>query len=152
MNKKHSLLFGEIKAVVDSDMDSDDVLRFVCQMLHDGVAGFDWVGIYRYDEKEKMLHLGPYCGEETIHTEIEYGHGVCGRVAESGERLVIDDVSQEENYIACSLEVKSEIVVPIIRAGRAIAQIDIDSHSRGIFGAEEIELIEGVSREIKDFV
>ena len=78
MNKKHSLLFGEIKAVVDSDMDSDDVLRFVCQMLHDGVAGFDWVGIYRYDEKEKMLHLGPYCGEETMHTEIEYGHGVCG--------------------------------------------------------------------------
>ncbi|MBQ8650433.1 MAG: hypothetical protein IJ483_04260, partial [Flavobacteriales bacterium] len=61
MNKKHSMLFGEIKDVVDSDMDSDDVLRFVCQMLHDGVAGFDWVGIYRYDEKEKMLHLGPYC-------------------------------------------------------------------------------------------
>ena len=60
MNKKHSLLFGEIKSVVDSDMDSDDVLRFVCQMLHDGVDGFDWVGIYRYNEEEKMQYVNKW--------------------------------------------------------------------------------------------
>lgn len=91
MNKLHASLFGEIKSVVDSDNDWEDILRFVCQMLRDGVEHFDWVGIYRYDTVSRTLVLGPYAGKETEHTEIPYGKGVCGQVAVSGERLVVPD-------------------------------------------------------------
>lgn len=86
MNKRHALLFGEIKSAVDSDMDSDDVIRFVCQMLFDGVPHFDWVGVYRCVPEREVLVLGPYSGEETEHEEIPYGSGVCGRVAPLGDR------------------------------------------------------------------
>lgn len=63
MNKLHASLFGEIKSVVDSDNDWEDILRFVCQMLRDGVEHFDWVGIYRYDTVSRTLILGPYAGQ-----------------------------------------------------------------------------------------
>ena len=147
MNKLHASLFGEIKSVVDSDNDWEDILRFVCQMLRDGVEHFDWVGIYRYDTVSRTLISGPYAGKE-----IPYGKGVCGQVAVSGERLVVPDVRAEENYIACSAEVRSEAVVPVIRAGNAIAQIDVDSNTPDAFSREDIELLEGVAEEIKDFL
>ncbi|MDD4820010.1 MAG: GAF domain-containing protein [Flavobacteriales bacterium] len=152
MNKKHALLFGEIKSVVDSGMDTDDILRFVCQILRDGVPHFDWVGFYKYNEEERKLYLGAYSGDETEHTVISYGHGVCGQVAQSGEKLIVPDVTAEQNYIACSLTVKSEAVVPVVRSGKAIAQIDVDSDTPDAFSAEDIELLEGTADEIKDFL
>lgn len=152
MNKKYALLFGEIKSVVDSDMDTDDVLRFVCQILRDGVECFDWVGVYKYDEQQRKLYLGAYSGEETEHTVIPYGVGICGQVAVSGEKFIVPDVSAETNYLSCSVNVKSEAVIPIFRSGKAIAQIDVDSHTTDAFSAEEIELLEGVAEEIKDFL
>lgn len=152
MNKRHALLFGEIKSAVDSDMDSDDVIRFVCQMLNDGVAHFNWVGVYRCRPEENMLELGPYSGEETEHTEIPYGKGVCGRVAESGQRLIVPDVSAEDNYISCSMDVKSEAVVPVVHGGRVLAVLDVDSFGRDAFSKEDVELLEGVAEEIIPFI
>ena len=152
MNKRHALLFGEVKSVVDSDMDSDDVIRFVCQMLFDGVPHFDWVGVYRCSPAQRMLVLGPYSGAETEHEEIPYGRGVCGQVAERGERRVVPDVSAEENYIACSLQVHSEAVVPIVRAGQTVAVLDVDSDTPDAFTREDLELLEGVAEEIAPFV
>lgn len=152
MNKLHALLFGEIKSAVDSDMDSDDVIRFVCQMLSDGVPHFNWVGIYRCVPTERMLEIGPYSGEETEHTEIPYGEGVCGRVAETGEKLVVSDVTKEDNYISCSIRVKSEAVVPVLRAGQVIAVLDVDSFTPDGFSKEDVELLEGAAEEISPFI
>lgn len=152
MNKRHALLFGEIKSAVDSDMDSDDVIRFVCQMLFDGVPHFDWVGVYRCVPEREALVLGPYSGEETEHEEIPYGSGVCGRVARSGQKLVVADVSTEGNYIACSLQVRSEAVVPVKRAGQTIAVLDVDSFTPDGFSREDVELLEGVAEEIVPFI
>lgn len=152
MNKRHALLFGEIKSAVDSDMDSDDVIRFVCQMLFDGVPHFDWVGVYRCVPERETLVLGPYSGEETEHEEIPYGRGVCGRVARSGQKIVVADVSAEENYIACSLQVRSEAVVPVVRAGQTVAVLDVDSFTLGGFSREDVELLEGVAEEIVPFI
>ena len=152
MNKRHALLFGEIKSVVDSDMDSDDVIRFVCQMLYDGVPHFDWVGIYRCVPARRMLVVGPYSGAETEHVEIPYGRGVCGTVAEQGVRRVVSDVSCEDNYIACSLRVHSEAVVPVVRAAQTVAVLDVDSDTPDAFSREDIELLEGVAEELAPFV
>ena len=152
MNKRHALLFGEIKSAVDSDMDSDDVIRFVCQMLSDGVSHFNWVGVYRCVPAARKLEIGPYSGEETEHVEIPYGDGVCGRVAETGEKLVVSDVTKEDNYISCSIRVKSETVVPVLRAGQVIAVLDVDSFTPDGFSKEDVELLEGAAEEISPFI
>ena len=151
MNKLHALLFGEIKSAVDSDMDSDDVIRFVCQMLSGGVPHFNRVGVYRCVPAERKLEIGPYSGEETEHIAIPYGEGVCGRVAETGETLVIPDVTKEDNYISCSIRVKSEAVVPVLRAGQVIAVLDVDSFTPDGFSREDVELLEGAAEEIGPF-
>lgn len=152
MNKRHALLFGEIKSVVDSDMDSDDVIRFVSQMLFDAVPHFDWVGVYRCQPAHEMLVLGPYWGPETEHTEIPYGQGVCGHVARTGQKRIVSDVSAEPGYIACSLRVRSEAVVPVVRAGSTIAVLDVDSDTPDAFTREDVELLEGVAEEIAPFL
>jgi GAF domain-containing protein len=91
-----------------------------------------------------MLHLGPYAGDETEHTKIPYGKGICGQVAESHETFMVPDVRAQDNYIACSMKVKSEIVVPIMKAGKFVAQLDIDSHTANAFTDEDRAFLEAV--------
>lgn len=113
-------------------------LQAVCELLQAEVPAYDWVGFYfRNGEKEELL-LGPYAGDPTDHTVIPFGKGICGQVAVSNKNFIVPDVSAQDNYIACSLHVKAEIVIPIFVGGRNIGQIDIDSHTPDPFtGADE---------------
>lgn len=110
-------------------------LQLVCDLLQREVPHYDWFGFYIAIPDQRVLVLGPYQGESTDHVRIEYGRGVCGRVAVAGETLIVDDVRGEANYLACSLTVRSEIVVPVFHRGAFIAEIDIDSHAPAAFGA-----------------
>nr|MBD3620814.1 GAF domain-containing protein [Sunxiuqinia sp.] len=105
------------------------------QLLKEEFYHYDWVGLYQLNDG--VLHLGDYAGKATDHTRIEVGKGVCGQVAEKKETIIVQDVSQEDNYIACSLDVQSEIVVPILRRGEFIAELDIDSHSPAPFSEDD---------------
>jgi len=132
MNKK--ALFATfpqaVQTIIDEKSDRDTTLLKVCQLLHENVDTYDWVGFYIADpEVERELYLGPYVGEATDHTRIPFGVGICGQVADSHETFVVDDVTAQDNYLACSLHVKSEIVVPIMKNGTFMAQLDIDSHT-----------------------
>ena len=89
------------------------------------------------DDDRTILVLGPYCGKPTEHTQIPVGKGVCGQVAENNQLKIVQDISQEGNYIACSIDVQSEIVVPILKDGQFVAEIDIDSHSPAPFTLED---------------
>ncbi|MCH8545510.1 MAG: GAF domain-containing protein [Cryomorphaceae bacterium] len=110
---------------------------------------FDWVGFYIMNNEAKTLHLGPYLGAATEHTVIPYGKGICGQVAVSGQMYHASDVGQEDNYIACSIETKSELVLPIYDArGKLVAQLDIDSHEKNTFTPEVIESCEKVCAQI----
>jgi len=110
---------------------------------------FDWVGFYIMNNEDKTLHLGPFVGAPTDHTVIPYGRGICGQVAVSGVMHHSDDVSQEDNYIACSIETKSELVLPVYAPdGTLVAQLDIDSHERGTFTPEIISECERVCDQI----
>ena len=84
-----------------------------------------------------MLVLGPSSGKPTEHTHIPVGKGVCGQVAESKQSMIVQDISQQTNYIACSMDVQSEIVVPVIKNGQFVAEIDIDSHAFAPFTKED---------------
>jgi len=104
---------------------------------------YNWVGVYLLEGDE--LVLGPFVGKPTPHTRIALNKGICGAAASSGQTVIADDVHADPRYLACSLETRSEIVVPIVRAGRVLGEIDIDSDQPAAFGEEDRELLEGVA-------
>ena len=109
----------------------------ICDLLKKEVYHYDWVGFYILDKEKNELVLGPFVGKPTQHTHIAVGKGICGQVAENAQTMIVQDVTQVENYISCGLEVQSEIVVPVIKDGKFVAEIDIDSHSPAPFSAED---------------
>ena len=126
----------------------DDKLLQICHLLRDNIDYYDWVGFYfRNGNKEELL-LGPYAGEPTDHTVIPFGKGICGQVAVSNENFVVADVSAQDNYIACSMTVKSEVVVPLFVNGANIGQIDIDSNIIDAFNETDERFLEFVNAEI----
>ena len=120
----------------------------ICQLLHDNVLHYNWVGFYFANHDTQTLHLGAYVGEPTDHTVIPFGKGICGQVAESNTNFVVPDVAAQDNYIACSITVKSEIVVPLFVRGQNIGQIDIDSNTIDPFTAHDERFLEFVNQEI----
>lgn len=123
-------------------------LKSVTELLKKEIPHYDWVGFYFTDANKKELHLGPYTGLPTTHTTIPFGKGICGQVAESNETFLVSDVSSQDNYLSCNINVKSEIVVPILVNGLNIGQIDIDSNTLNAFSAEDRELLEWLTSEI----
>jgi GAF domain-containing protein len=104
---------------------------------------YNWVGVYLLEGEE--LVLGPFVGKPTPHTRIPLNKGICGAAASSGKTLIVDDVNADPRYLACSLETRSEIVVPIVRAGRVLGEIDIDSDAPAAFTEEDRRLLEAVA-------
>lgn len=121
-----------------------ELLQAAIRGLHEGNDRFDWTGIYELGP-DGILHLGPYVGAATEHTEIPVGRGICGTAVAEGRDLNIPDVREVGNYLACSLQTRSELVV-LIREGETIyAQIDIDSHTVNAFDAEATRAVERVA-------
>lgn len=135
--------FSAIQTEVDSllstaDLTCPEILQSICQLLSAQIETYDWVGFYLVDpEAEKELILGPYVGESTDHTRIAFGQGICGQAAETLDTFIVNDVSKATNYLSCSLHVKSEIVVPVMKDGHFVAELDIDS--RIINAMDEID-------------
>lgn len=136
--------------IVKSNKTINERLQEICNLLHLNVAHYDWVGFYFADANKKELHLGPFVGLPTDHTTIPFGKGICGQVAESNETFLVDDVTAQDNYISCNIDVKSEIVVPIIVNGINIGQIDIDSNTASAFTSEDRALLEWLTDEIAE--
>lgn len=136
------------KIVVDHSATRDEKLLAICQLLTDSVSYYNWVGFYFANHETKTLHLGPYVGAPTDHTIIPFGKGICGQVAVSNSNFVVPDVSAQDNYIACSFTVKSEIVVPLFVGGINIGQIDIDSHELDPFSEADERFLEYVNEEV----
>ena len=142
-------LHPKVSAIISDKRSSrDEKLLAICQLLNENVAHYNWVGFYFAYHEERTLHLGPYVGAPTDHTVIPFGKGICGQVAESNANFVVPDVAAQDNYIACSFTVKSEIVVPLFVNGINIGQIDIDSHVLDPFTAEDEHFLEVVNQEV----
>ncbi|MBS7785783.1 GAF domain-containing protein [Flavobacterium sp. CYK-55] len=137
-----------IQIVSQKDKTRDEKLLEICQLLNQNIAHYNWVGFYfRNGQKEELL-LGPYVGAPTDHTVIPFGKGICGQVAVSNQNFVVPDVSLQDNYIACSFTVKSEIVVPLFVNGQNIGQIDIDSHELDPFTEQDERFLEFVNQQV----
>ncbi len=107
---------------------------------------YQWVGVYLLENGE--LVLGPYIGKPTPHTRIPLNKGICGAAASTGQTVIVNDVNADPRYLACSLETRSEIVVPIARGGKVLGEIDIDSDTPAAFTEADRILLEGVAEII----
>lgn len=146
MQTIYPALLAEVKQLIAGEASIADKLQAVCDLLENKVAHYDWVGFYFADAEQRLLHLGPYTGEATDHTVIPFGKGICGQVAVSNQTFLVEDVAAQDNYIACSITVKSEIVVPLFVNGQNIGQIDIDSHTLNAFTQEDQLFLESLNK------
>jgi GAF domain-containing protein len=134
-----SVLRDEIAAAGDPV----DAMTRVVTRLEREVPHYTWVGIYVLEAD--TLVLGPFVGKPSPHSRIPLGRGICGAAARARSTIVVDDVNADPRYLACSLETKSEIVVPILDGDRVLGEIDVDSDRHAAFGAGDRALLEHVA-------
>ena len=149
----HDMNLNDLKANVSNivsqkHIDTDERLLSICKLLEAKVPYYNWVGFYFRNGDKDELKLGPYVGAPTDHTIIPFGKGICGQVALSNQNFVVPDVTAQDNYIACSITVKSEIVIPIFVGGENIGQIDIDSNTIDPFTQDDERFLEFVCAEV----
>lgn len=147
------MIFEQLKPRVtaiisDKTISIDEKLSAICEILEANIPHYNWVGFYFRNGDKEELKLGPYVGAPTDHTIIPFGKGICGQVAVSNQNFVVPDVSAQDNYIACSITVKAEIVIPIFVNGENIGQIDIDSNTPDPFNDEDERFLEFVCKEV----
>ncbi|MDA1177049.1 MAG: GAF domain-containing protein [Bacteroidetes bacterium] len=141
-------LKSKITELVKESTSTEDTLLNLCTLLKSEVSYYDWVGFYFRNGDKKELKLGPYAGAPTDHTIIPFGKGICGQVAVSNQNFVVPDVKAQDNYIACSISVKSEIVIPIFVKGENVGQIDIDSNTLDPFTKNDEDFLEFVCAKV----
>ncbi len=135
---------NDVIALAQSASTANDLMQRMVRLLHERVLKYNWVGFYMLEPgaNPPMLVLGAFEGAMTPHTRIPLNQGICGAAASSGQTVVVDDVSKDPRYLACSLETKSEIVVPIFVHGRVVGELDIDSHFPAAFTEEHKDLVQ----------
>jgi len=135
---------NEIGELSRASPTAKDFMLSAAKLLHDRMLKYNWVGFYMLEPgaEPPMLVLGAFSGAMTPHTRIPLNQGICGAAASSGHTVVVDDVSKDPRYLACSLETKSEIVVPIFVDGKVVGELDIDSHFPAAFTPQDQEFVQ----------
>lgn len=141
---KFTELIAQLDELGAKATSGDDLMKAIVTLLHEKLTRYNWVGFYMIEQggDPNMLVLGPFRGTMTPHTRIPLNQGICGAAASSGKTIVVDDVSADSRYLACSLETKSEIVVPVFVNSKVVGELDIDSHFLAAFGTEDRKLCE----------
>ncbi len=139
-------LVKQVETLVHENSQSRDaILQKICDLLAAEIPAFDWAGFYLVDENaDRELILGPFNGEPTEHTRIPFGKGICGQAADSHQTFVVQDVNKEDNYLACSVDVKAEIVIPVMKDDSFVAELDIDSHTKNSITRKHKEMLEKI--------
>ncbi|CAL2086648.1 Histidine kinase [Tenacibaculum dicentrarchi] len=145
-------LKNNINNITESNTTKEEKLQQICDYLAAKVSYYDWVGFYFKNGDKDELKLAQFNGEPTDHIIIPFGKGICGQVAVSNENFVVQDVTEQDNYISCGWKVKSEIVIPIFVDNQNIGQIDIDSHTANIFTSDDEALLEYICKKVALFI
>ncbi|MFO7798397.1 GAF domain-containing protein [Rhodohalobacter sp.] len=145
----HSETLSKAKSIINGDKSRNEKLQAICELLDNDIDVFNWTGFYLVaEDEENMLELGPYVGEETDHTRIPFGKGICGQAADTLKTFVVQDVNKADNYLACSIHVKSEIVVPIMKEDQFVGELDIDSNTKDAITQDLQKLCEDICKEL----
>ncbi|HVP63902.1 MAG TPA: GAF domain-containing protein [candidate division Zixibacteria bacterium] len=148
-------LIAELQDVAAFAKSSTELMTKAVERLNEARLRYNWVGFYMLEHepgKDPVLVLGPFVGTMTPHTRIPLNQGICGAAASSGQTVVVDNVSSDPRYLACSIETKSEIVVPVFAHGKVVGELDIDSHFPAAFGAEDRQLCEASAEIVGKYI
>jgi GAF domain-containing protein len=139
---------NELTELAPTVPSSQELMHAMVKVLHERMLQYNWVGFYLVEPgaQPPMLVLGAFAGAMTPHTRIPLNQGICGAAASSGLTVVVDDVNKDPRYLACSLETKSEIVVPVFVRGKVVGELDIDSHFAAAFTSEHQDLLQHCAR------
>jgi L-methionine (R)-S-oxide reductase len=142
----HATLLPVIQEAITNAATADGAMADTVRLLKSHLPYYSWAGIYLLEGDE--LVLGPYLGKPSPHTRIPLNRGICGAAASQQTTIIVDDVNSDARYLACSLETKSEIVVPIMRGRVVLGEIDIDSDRPAAFSADDRSLLEAVAKAL----
>jgi L-methionine (R)-S-oxide reductase len=153
-NQKPTDLIPELSALAAKSTSADELMKGIVSLLHGKLTRYNWVGFYMLEKEgdHEILALGPFKGTMTPHTRIPLNQGICGAAASTGKTVVVDDVSADSRYLACSLETKSEIVVPVFIRGKVAGELDIDSHFLAAFHSDDRKLCEHAAALLGKFL
>jgi GAF domain-containing protein len=140
----HQAVLNSVESIAATAPDTRALIAETVALLQRARKHYNWVGVYLLQNGE--LVLGPYVGKPTPHARIPLNKGLCGAAASTGQTIIVDDVNADPRYLACSLETRAEIVVPLMREGRVLGEIDIDSDTPAAFTGADRALLEGVAR------
>jgi len=153
LNSKISPILSEIRRAASDAPSLGSLQKTVVEALSQNLSYYSWTGFYMLDPVDPdTLVLGPFVGDPTPHVRIPVTQGICGAAVASGETVIVDDVSADPRYLSCSIDTKSEIVVPIYAHGKIIGEIDIDSHDPAAFTEHDKTFLEGVAQIVGAYV
>lgn len=136
------LVLAQFKALIADEPNWIANLSNASALLNETLDNINWVGFYLWDDADEELILGPFQGKVAC-IRIASGNGVCGTSFEQGKTIVVPDVNEFPGHIFCDAASQSEIVVPLMKDGKAIGVLDVDAPVQSRFGDEEKELLEG---------
>src|SRR6476646_6696720 len=139
----HGGVLATLTTAIPAESDSRSAMERAVAILQPELPYYTWVGVYLLEGDE--LVLGPFLGKPSPHTRIPLARGICGAAASEKQTIIVDDVNADPRYLACSLETRSEIVVPIMSRTRVLGEIDVDSDRTAAFHAEDRTLLEAVA-------
>ena len=139
----HEDTLKTVRAALAPERDAARAMTVAVTALKDAMPDYSWVGVYLLDGNE--LVLGPYAGKPSPHTRIPVGRGICGAAAAEKTTIIVDDVNTDPRYLACSVDTRSEIVVPIMQGSRVLGEIDIDSDRAAAFGDKDRRMLESIA-------
>jgi L-methionine (R)-S-oxide reductase len=146
-------IVAEIRRFAERAESIDALQRFCVDLIARRLPWYNWTGFYMLDpEDQGMLVLGAFHGAATDHVRIPVTEGICGAAVAQGETVIVDDVSADPRYLACSIETQSEIVVPIRVGGKIVGEIDIDSHRLRAFDAGDRKFLEECAEVVGEFL
>ncbi len=153
----HEQLSAELTTLAAASPSVEDLMTTIVGRLQRWMHHYNWVGFYMVEKSlmpgvDPVLVLGPYVGATTPHTRIPLNQGICGAAVTAGNTIVVDDVNSDPRYLACSIETKSEIVVPVRVRGEIVGELDIDSHRPAAFGPEDRALVEHCARLVGEYL
>jgi L-methionine (R)-S-oxide reductase len=146
-------ILSEIRSFAESANDLASLQNFIVEIIPQRLSYYNWTGFYMLDPNDpETLVLGPFRGAPTEHVRIPVSQGICGAAVAQNDTIIVNDVHSDPRYLACSLETQSEIVVPIRANGKVVGEIDIDSHDRKAFEAEDRSFLEECAALIGKFL
>lgn len=150
---KFGQILSQVKAYAETAPDLAALQNFIVEAITNYLPYCHWTGFYMLDPKDaNVLVLGPFRGAPTEHVRIPVSQGICGAAVAQNQTVVVDDVSADPRYLACSLETKSEIVVPIRVDDTVVGEIDIDSHDLAAFSSGDEAFLEACAGIVGDFL